>query len=179
MGLSVVYGIIENHSGFIHVSSEKGKGSVFRIFLPVQEGEFGVQRVRNSPAVEMPGGDETILFVEDEDLLRESVEAVLSSKGYTLITARDGLEAVEKFRECIQEVDVVITDLGLPQLSGEEVFRRIREIDPKARIILASGYIDPSVRAELQKSGAQFFIQKPYYPATVLKAIRDILKGNS
>lgn len=176
LGLALVYGIIENHNGFIDVESRVGKGTTFRIYLPISEHMGGLERpYASTRTADLPGGQETILIVEDEEMLRDLVQALLTSKGYVVLTARDGDEGVHLYKERGGSVDLVISDLGLPKIGGDEVARRIREMNPHARIVIASGFIDPSVKSELQAIAVRHFIQKPYQPESLLRTVRELL----
>ena len=180
LGLALVYGIIENHNGFIDVESRVRKGSTFRIYLPIDEQTSEIESRYSSKLVaELPGGHETILIVEDEEMLRDLVEALLVSKGYVVLTARDGDEGVHIYEEHGGSIDLVISDLGLPKIGGAEVARRIREMHPHARIMIASGFIDPSVKSELQAIAVRQFIQKPYQPEALLRTVRELLDAYS
>lgn len=114
-------------------------------------------------------------MVEDEEPLRELMKTLLGHKGYQVLMANDGLEAVEVYRRHQKEIALVIADIGLPKLSGYEALSRIREIKPGVRAILASGHLDPDLKNLLLESGADDFIQKPYLPADVLARIRKAL----
>lgn len=177
LGLAVVYGIIESHNGFLDVSSAVGKGTTFTLYLPGML--EATRRVEAYPqrSDEVQGGTETILLIEDEEMLREFLKAVLMSKGYTVLTARDGEEGVQQYREHLAGIAAVISDLGLPKMAGEEVFRRIRALNPQARIILVSGYIDPTSKASLEAEGARHFVPKPYHVNEILQTLRDVLDG--
>ncbi|MBU1423409.1 MAG: response regulator [Bacteroidetes bacterium] len=175
LGLALVYGIVENHNGFLDVISELGKGTTFHVYLPVQEQTLEGFELSKVAEQDIPGGTETVLFIEDEEMLREIVKSTLISKGYTVITAQDGEEGVEAFSRHQKEISVVVTDMGLPKFGGEEVFRKIRAINPKAKVILISGFIDPHVKSELYKAGVKLFIQKPYMPYEVLINVRDVI----
>ena len=175
LGLSLVFGIVGNHNGFIDVQSQLGKGTTFTVYLPVPERTPEVSQPTRQAIEEIPGGTETILLIEDEEMLRELVKALLVSKGYTVLTAEDGMQGVEMYRSHQKEIAVVLSDLGLPLLSGQDVFRKIRELDPQAKVILASGFIDPETKAEMYKAGAKHFIQKPYSHDEVLQKIREVI----
>ena len=175
LGLALVHGIVENHHGFIDVATEPGKGTTFSIYLPVEERPIESHGTSKKAMEDVPGGTETILLIEDEEMLGELARAFLVSKGYTVLTARDGEEGVEVFSRHQKEISVVVTDMGLPKLGGEEVLKRIRGIDPKAKVILASGFIDPETKSEMYKAGAKRFIQKPYSHDEVLQAIRQVI----
>jgi signal transduction histidine kinase/ActR/RegA family two-component response regulator len=175
LGLALVHGIVENHHGSINVATELGKGTTFSIYLPVEERPIESHRTSKKAMEDVPGGTETILLIEDEEMLGELARAFLVSKGYTVLTARDGEEGVEAFSRHQKEISVVVTDMGLPKLGGEDVFKRIRAIDPKAKVILASGFIDPEVKSEMYKAGAKHFIQKPYSHDEVLQKVREVI----
>lgn len=175
LGLSVVYGIIESHRGFIDVASEPGKGTIFRIFLPVLEHPIDDVDLSKDTDDEGGGSSATVLVIEDEEMLRELLRSVLSSKGHKVILAKDGDEGVMNYRDNVDKIDIVISDLGLPKLGGEEVVRRIAEIDGHAKVAVASGFISPEVRAALEKEGISRFIQKPYRTAEVVRMVSEML----
>lgn len=176
LGLSVVYGIVQTHQGFIDVISEPGHGTGVTVYLPVEEEELVDAPVQaDSDAEIVPGGSETLLLVEDEESLRRLVQAVLQSKGYRVLTASNGEEAIETYLNHRNEISVVICDLGLPKLGGDEVFKKIRDANRDVKIIMASGFVDPKVKSELAGAGMKYFIQKPYVPDEVLRKIRQVI----
>lgn len=175
LGLSVVYGIIESHRGFVEVRSQPGKGSTFSVYFPAVEIGEGISQHQESAPGKAPGGTETILVIEDEDMLRELAEAILKSNGYEVITANNGEEGVGVFRKNRERVAAVISDLGLPRLGGQDVVESIREIDPNMSTVVASGYIPPDTREHLEKLGVTTFIQKPYTMREVLDAVRKAI----
>jgi CheY-like chemotaxis protein len=120
-------------------------------------------------------GRDTVLIVEDEESLRELLRLVLEGNGIKVLQAADGIEAVEVFTAHKDEIEIVLSDLGLPRLGGWEAFLKMREINPELKGILASGFFIPEVRTEIIKSGARDFIQKPYNSAHIIKMIRDLL----
>jgi CheY-like chemotaxis protein len=175
LGLSVVYGVMQSHYGFVSVESEFGQGTTFYLFLPVPQ---EIKKDHGEPVSKGIGthrGTETILFVEDEELLRTAVASTLESNGYTVYTAVDGRQAVDVYKQYRKEIALVVTDMGLPKLSGMDVFLRLREINPTLKIILASGFISIDQKSELLKAGASEFIQKPYLLSEVLEKIRGAL----
>jgi PAS domain S-box-containing protein len=175
LGLSVVYGVMQSHYGFVSVESEFGQGTTFYLFLPVPQ---EIKKDHGEPVSKGIGthrGTETILFVEDEELLRTAVASTLESNGYTVHVAVDGRQAVEVYKQYRKEIELVITDMGLPKLSGMDVFLQLREINPTLKIILASGFIPLEQKTELLKAGASEFIQKPYLLSEVLEKIRGAL----
>jgi two-component system, cell cycle sensor histidine kinase and response regulator CckA len=175
LGLSVVFGVVQSHYGFISVDSEVGEGTTFHLYFPVPQ-EFRKGREEKEKKLTEPkGGTETILFIEDEELLRTAVQSELELSGYTVHIAVDGLEAIEVFKQHQKEISLVLTDIGLPKKSGVDIFHQLRQINPKIKIILASGFISPDQKSELMKDGANEFIQKPYVLTEVLYKIREVL----
>ncbi|MEO6325112.1 MAG: ATP-binding protein [Thermoanaerobaculia bacterium] len=173
LGLPVVYGIVNAHRGFLKLESEAGQGTTVRLFLPAAEGAEKPEKPL--PAAVPRGGSETILLVEDEDLLLDSVKTILQSEGYTVLPAHDGVEAVELFRAHRKDIHVVLSDLELPRLGGWEAFLQMREIDPDVKMILASGYVDPGRQGELVGAGVQAVIGKPYTADGLLIKLRQVL----
>ncbi len=174
LGLSVVYGVVNNHRGFVQVESEPGTGTSFIICLPVKH-----------VAAEQIGGDwagaprpdipQTILLVEDEEMLRELGVSILESEGFRVLAAKDGVEAVALFESYSDEIGLVVCDLGLPRLGGREAFLKMKETKPGVRAIVASGYLEPAIRSEMLKAGVIDTIQKPYDFNDLLTMIRSII----
>jgi two-component system cell cycle sensor histidine kinase/response regulator CckA len=127
---------------------------------------------------DVAGGNETILVVEDEEMLLDSVKQILEGKGYRVLTARDGIEASEVYGRFREDIDAVLMDIGLPKLGGWEVFLNLRAMNPKVKVILASGYLDPNMKSEMLKAGAKDFIPKPYVPEQILRRIRRVIDGD-
>lgn len=176
LGLAVAFGIIENHKGFIEVQSEVGNGTRFTIYLPA-ETAHGIAATDELVAQSHTAGSETVLLVEDEDELLTLLSEYLAVRGYNVLCAGDGRRAVEMYAEHMHKIDVVVTDLGLPGMGGEDVCRNILAVNPAAKLILASGFIDPDMRASFTAAGIIRFVQKPYLPGDVLSAIRESLDG--
>jgi PAS domain S-box-containing protein len=173
LGLSVVYGIVQSHNGMIDVESVPHGGTTFRIYLQAYPEETPAHKEYATPTV--VGGQETILVVEDEEALRGLVAELLHSYGYTVLQAQDGMEGLAMFDEHRGKIDTIITDMGLPRMSGADMFAKIRAIDPEARVILASGYLEPGLKSRLFNAGAKAFIQKPYQPHEILRIVREVL----
>jgi two-component system, cell cycle sensor histidine kinase and response regulator CckA len=172
LGLASAFGIIKNHHGFITVRSKLGEGSTFRIYLPASDKEPEVEKASNE-AIEI--GNETILLVDDEDYIIDVGEMMLKGLGYKIITANCGKGAVDIFQEKSNLIDLVVLDLVMPDMSGEAVFNKIREIRPDIKVLFASGhYMVDQTRALLQ-SGSSDFLQKPFNLRQLSTKIRLIL----
>ena len=175
LGLSVVYGVVNSHRGFVQVESEPNKGTTFSIYLPVEHvledfSENGAEQLaqRTSTA-------QTILLVEDEEMLRELGVTILEGEGYHVLAAKDGVEAVDLFQANSDNIGLVVCDLGLPRLGGRDAFMRMKEQKPGVRAIVASGYLEPNLRSEMLKAGVIDTIQKPYDFREMLEKIRSII----
>ena len=162
LGLSVVYGVVNNHRGFIQVESEPGIGTTFHVYLPLAESSEETRGGAGGYTSPKPREPQTILVVEDEEMLRDLAVHILGAEGYRVITARDGVEAVEVFAAHRDEIGLVVCDLGLPRLGGRDVFLKMKEFKPTVRAIVASGYLEPTMRSEILKEGVIDTIQKPY-----------------
>lgn len=179
LGLAVVYGVVKNHDGFIDVESQRAHGTTFRLYFPIPAEVTSTTRVQGDRVVEVAGGTESILFAEDEDGLAMLMKTLFESKGYSVILAKNGVEAIQLYAENKSEISVAFLDVGLPKLDGTTVFTTIREINPHQKVILASGYMDPDQKSELFKAGLSEFVQKPYMPNEVLRKVRDVLDLNT
>jgi CheY-like chemotaxis protein len=179
LGLPVVYGIINSHRGFVDIESELKKGTAVRLFFPTKQYDHEMERMVSyqNNSTSPIGKGETILLIEDEEMLLDLLQTLLEENGYRVLTARDGLEAVEQYRKHIEEIHVVLSDMGLPKLGGWEAFQKMKEINPQVKSILASGYLDPNLRAEMIQAGAAEFVQKPYVPEKILDLIRKVIDG--
>jgi two-component system, cell cycle sensor histidine kinase and response regulator CckA len=119
---------------------------------------------------------DTVLVVEDEESLRDLLRLVLEGNGIKVLQAADGVEAVEVFIAHQDEIGIVLSDIGLPRLGGWDAFLKMKEINPKVKGVLASGFFNPDVRTEIIKSGAVDFIQKPYNSGQIVKMMQDLLR---
>jgi PAS domain S-box-containing protein len=173
LGLSVVYGIVQTHHGVIDVQTELGTGSVFSVYLPTAKVEYVVPEKKSVTSIQ--GGDETILVVEDEEVLASLLDEMLRSKGYNVVVAPDGAEALRVFRQRHREFAAVVLDMGLPKLPGQALFLKMKQIYPDVNIILASGYLDNEMKEDLFTLGASAFVQKPYNPQEILHSVRNAI----
>ena len=175
LGLSTVYGIVKGHGGHITCYSTPGQGTVFNIHWPVLE-RPEAQALSPAPAPEnIPGGQETILLVDDEPAIVEVAREMLERQGYTVLTALSGEEALAAYDQASAGVDLVILDLGMPGMGGHRALDRLRQMDPLARVIVASGYSDSLQIDRCLRAGAAEFIAKPYRLQELLKKVREVL----
>jgi len=174
LGLAMVHGIVRRHQGSIQISSEPGQGTEVRVYLPA--GEAWSHRVMKSEKA-VPGGAETILIVDDEEVVCNLLEQILQQAGYTVLQARSGEEAVRVYQEQGDKVDLVILDVVMPRLGGKPTLERLRRINPAVRIMISSGYGDEEQAREMLAAGVQGFLHKPYEAKTVLRMVREALEG--
>ena len=172
LGLASAYGIIKNHSGYIDVNSENGKGTTFEIYLPASEKE--VVKKEKLPE-EVLGGTETILFVDDEYVVIDVCQRILKTLGYTVFQVRSGKEAIEVYRKNQNEIDMVILDMIMPEMSGGDTYDRLKEINPDIKGLLSSGYSIDGQATDILKRGCDGFIQKPFNISALSKKIREVL----
>ena len=172
LGLAIVYGIIKQHNGYINVYSEPGKGTTFRIYIPLIES--GVKRKRPDIHVIQKGGIETVLIAEDEEEVRNLMKMVLEDHGYKVIEAVDGVDAVDKFKENMDKIRLLLFDVTMPNKSGKEAYDAINEIRPGIKAIFMSGYSKDIIQEDISSLGLHF-ISKPILPTELLKKVREAL----
>jgi DNA-binding response OmpR family regulator len=168
------YGIVQQHNGWIELESEVGQGACFDVYLPcTTEAPAPAPPVACAP-VSTAGGGETILLVDDEEIVRDLARAILEQAGYRVIVAQDGLEALGLHARQRGDIRLVLLDLTMPGLSGRDTFQRLLELDPQVRVLFSSGYSaeDASVANEERAAG---FIAKPYRVDDLLRAVRAAL----
>jgi PAS domain S-box-containing protein len=175
LGLPMVYGIVKQSGGYVWVYSEPGQGTTFKVYLPRVA---GAAATGDEPVlITTLTGTETILLVEDEESVREVSSRLLARSGYTVIEAADGREALDIYADRGSDIDVVITDMVMPEIGGRELARRIRNMDPHLPIIFMSGYTDDEElrRSFLDRGSA--FLEKPFTPELLLSRIRDVISA--
>ena len=172
MGLSVVHGIINSHGGAIRVQSDLGKGSTFEIYLPVIERELEATRKDDE---QIPRGNESILFIDDEISLVDIGQQVLERLGYKVVTRISSLEALELFRAKPETFDLVITDMTMPNMTGAKLAQEMMSIRPQIPVILCTGYSQQITKEQAKKIGIRQFLLKPIVMDELARTIRNVL----
>lgn len=172
LGLAVVYGIVKEYGGNIAVQSEKGEGTLFSIYLPSIESSSEAGKIEEN----IPGGRESILFVDDEESLALTGVEMLQHLGYDAVGATNSREALEIFRENPDRFDLVITDLTMPNLTGIDFAKELMKTRPDLPIILSTGFSELITEEEAKKIGIREFFMKPYSLEQMAQGIRRVLK---
>jgi len=179
LGLATVYGIIQQHEGWIKVQSEPGNGTTFNVFIPCTNGSIESGE-KQSAAPAIRGGKETVLVVEDEAPVRELVCNLLLSHGYRVLEAESGVKALELWHNTQERVDLVLTDLVMPdQMNGRELAEKLWAEQPALKVIFTSGYSVDVVGADFVLQRGINYLQKPYPPSKLALAVRDCLDGKN
>ncbi|NQU09116.1 MAG: PAS domain S-box protein [Candidatus Abyssubacteria bacterium] len=172
LGLSMIYGVVKNHGGFVNVYSEPRAGTTIKVYLPAS----GKSPVKQSVKLETPsGGDELILVVDDEESMRAFAKEALEARGYRVLLAADGEEAVEVFKERDGDISLVILDMIMPKMGGRETYSRLKEMNSETKALLSTGYSQNGKAQEILSSGVKGFIQKPYQVNELLSKVRSVL----
>jgi signal transduction histidine kinase len=173
LGLATVYGVVKQHGGFIHLYSELGKGTTFRIYLPAGSGAPELRESRSDEGT--PKGTETILLAEDNEGLRDAAQEMLQRLGYRTILASNGTDAIELFKTNLGQIDLAILDIVMPGLSGPAVYSQITAIQPDLRVVFATGYTPEtaSLNSTLEKGVP--ILQKPYSMKNLGQIVRSTL----
>ena len=173
LGLSSAYGIVRGHGGIITVYSEVGHGTTFNIYLPASELPPVGSSAESSG--EMVPGRETILVVDDEEIITEVTAGMLAQLGYRVMTAGSGKEALELYERHRDEIDLVVMDMIMPGMSGGETIERLLALNPEVPVILSSGYSLNGMAKEVLAKGARAFLQKPFRMDALSRKIQEIL----
>ncbi len=175
LGLSAVYGMVQDHHGLVKVSSKVGVGTSFFILLPVTE---NILEIKGSSGI-IQSGSGQILLVDDDELIRVTGKHMLEEMGYEVILAEDGGLAVDIFKKNFENIDVVIMDMIMPSMNGREAFNEMKKIDVNCRIIISSGFTKEENLDSLRDNGLNGFIHKPFKDVELSKLLIDVLEGGS
>jgi CheY-like chemotaxis protein len=176
LGLSTVYGIIKQSGGYVFAHSEIGHGTTFRIFLPRVD-EPADCKYTVKPAQRDTRGSETVLLVEDEESVRQLVRETLQSRGYTVIDAADGEQALAIAAKQ-NAIQLMITDVVMPGINGQDLAKEILKTHPTTKVLFLSGYAEDTIRQQALPPGTAF-LQKPFTLQTLLRKTREVLAGSS
>jgi CheY-like chemotaxis protein len=174
LGLATVYGIVRQTGGGISVESEVGKGSTFRIYLPVELAPVDFTRTPLSP-LEKSDNFETVLVVEDEDIVRELVCDVLEHQGYNVLCACDGIEALNMAEDYDGEIHLLVTDVIMPHMNGHELAHKLTALRPDMKVLYVSGYSDNDIGDHGTLDPRFELLQKPFTPQVLARKIRDVI----
>ena len=172
LGLASAYGIIKSHSGIIKVESRNAEGATFNIYLPRSQKQITKESPVNE---EILKGEETILLVDDEDMIIDVGKAMLSTLGYSFLLAKSGKDAIKIYERNQDNIDMIILDMIMPDMSGQETYDRLYKINPDLRVLLSSGYSVNGQAKDLLDRGCNEFIQKPFDLQQLSRKIRKIL----
>ena len=174
LGLSTVYGIVKQSGGSIFVYSEPGTGTSFKIYLPrIEQPVTSRRQIRVE--VESPRGSETVLVVEDDEVVRKLIYDALRKYGYEVLEAANGAEALLVCERHETPIPLIVTDVVMPQMSGRVLAARLRERHPAMRVIYMSGYTDDAVVRHGLLDASMFFLQKPFTPSVLAHKVREVL----
>jgi len=172
LGLASVYGIVKNHDGFINVYSEQGEGTTFNFYLPTSKGEILDDK---ELAEDILKGSETVLLVDDEDMIIDVGKPILEQMGYNVLTATGGKEALDIYEKNKQEIGIVILDMIMPGMGGGDTYDRLKELNPDIKVLLSSGYSINGQATKILERGCDGFIQKPFNVMGLSRKIRGVL----
>jgi len=173
LGLASAYGIIKNHGGIINAYSKKGEGATFNIYLPASQREVTTKEKKQADKILK--GTETVLLVDDKDMILDVGQEMLTAMGYKVLVASSGKEAVGFYERNKDQIDIIILDMIMPDVSGGDVYDRLKEINPNIRVLLSSGYSISGQANEILERGCDGFIQKPFNMSRLSQGIRKIL----
>ncbi len=174
LGLSTVYGIVKQNRGFIYVSSEGTNGTTFKIYWPASDAQVSKEKKKNQDGNDLQG-DERLLFVEDDEAVRNLVCGALRNLGYHVVEAINGSHALDIIKQNSQSFDLLVTDLVMPKMNGQELVARIQEMNQSFRVLYTSGYTNDHIVSEGELRQGVNFIAKPYSIGNIAERIRKIL----
>ena len=174
LGLAMVNNIIKNHNGFIEVFSEKGLGSTFHIYLPVNSKDDFENNIQKEEKV-LVTGEGKILVVDDEEIMRITARNILEECGYTVLVAENGIQGIEIFKENFNQIKLVLMDMSMPKMSGKESYIKMKEIDSGLKALIVSGFSQDKRIKEVLDLGADDYIQKPYTMYELAQKIKTVI----
>ena len=174
LGMAIVYGIVQQHKGFIKVSSEQGEGTTFTIYLPIIDDRPAVWFEKAVPAPPA-AGTETILVAEDDPSVRNLVDMVLTKFGYQVILAEDGQEVVDSFLANRDKIGLILMDIIMPKKNGIEAFAEIKKMQPEVKVLFTSGYTSDFIQSRGMQAGVEL-LMKPVQPVELLRRVREVLE---
>lgn len=177
MGLAQVHGIVEQHEGYVGVETEEGRGTTFRVYLPALTTAKDEQSPGGRTFAPPKQARETILLVEDEEMVRRLGRRVLEAKGYRVLTAANGQEALQVYR-LAERVDLLLADMMMPEMGGRELLRELRVINPDLKGLIITGYMLDEDLQELKKEGIMDIVSKPFTVDALAAAVRRALDAN-
>ncbi len=181
LGLSVVYGIVKDHGGFIDVDSKPMAGTSFRLYFPAQSSDAALKepiaKIAAQPTM-VSNSTATVLVVEDEERMLHALEKILAQQGYKVLKASDGEMALDTYERHNQAIDVVLLDMGLPKMSGRDVLLRMKNRNPDVKVVIASGHFEDEMNSDIDQAGVKYLLRKPYMPDEVIKILQSLTKQN-
>ncbi|MBN2442867.1 MAG: response regulator [Spirochaetales bacterium] len=174
LGLAATYGIVNEHKGEIYVESTLNKGTVFTIVLPIAVDTISDTKKKERKQIE--SGEGCILIVDDEYIIRSATSKLLEKTGYEVLTAEDGMEAIEIYKKNMNSIDIILLDLIMPHKSGKDTYYELKAINSDVKIIISSGYTPDINTEDLLKAGARGFIKKPYKWEELAIIIKKVLQ---
>ncbi len=177
LGLSVIYGIIENHDGYIFCNSKVGTGTTFRIYFPAIEDDLTESTPDKDIVEPLLKSTETVLIVDDEEGIIKLTGSILERLGYKIITASSGESAIDIYTDQQNKIDLILLDLGMPGMGGKKCLKKLVEFDPDVKVVIASGYSEEGLIKENIISGAKGYVVKPFLKSELSKVIRNVLKN--
>jgi PAS domain S-box-containing protein len=176
LGMSMVYGLMKQHQGFVTVSSVPGDGTTVHLYFPLARASAPAREPRHGGEA-IPHGDETILLVEDEEPIRRVAKRILEQLGYTVLTAADGEEALTLFREQGSAIELIISDVVMPRMNGPDLIAALRREGHKVPVLFATGYASSEILREHHTLGGARFIEKPWTVESLARQVREVLDG--